>query len=714
MTNKRNENSPKAFWKMLKKISPKQRHDSAHISPHAFSEYFKKLLNTSKPVDIPPDDEENGPLDYSINMEEIKKASNILKPGKALGIDNISNEMIMCLVENYPNIILKLFNSILESNEIIPEWIIGAIVPIHKKGSKGDPSNYRGITLLSCFGKLFLAILNNRLMQFTVDKSILSPSQLGFLPGNRTSDAHIIINNLVRKYCHKKNSKIFSCFIDFAKAFDTVPRGILFKKLLSYGIKGRFFNIIKNIYTKDKACVKIENKCTEVFEINQGVRQGCVMSPLLFNIFLSDLAKKLDTMDDKVKVNDSEISSLFWADDIVMLSESENGLKGMLKALEEYTSENMLEVNTDKTKIMIFNKTGRLMRRNYTLNGVQLENVRSYKYLGFLLTPSGEINSGLKDLRDRALKAFMKLKSDLGTSFKQDVPTTLTLVDAMIKPILLYNSDFWGCMKLPKGNPIENLDMMICKSLLGVQKCTTNIGVLLELGRLPLQLNAIKNSVKNWERIRKKNANKLVLASFKDAVDENCLWLSNIKQTLEHNGMLNLFLNQYENKPLFIHKKLFQTLSDQFHQSAFASIKDEKSKLRTYSIFKTKIGLEEYLTRIKDCQVRTEVTKLRLSNHNLLIETGRHKKLPKEMRACPFCPTRVENELHFLLQCPTYSTMRTTVLDTMTERDTMFPFYSLKEKLECMMTHIDRDVALFIANCFKVRNFLLTQPKRRI
>ena len=76
--------------------------------------------------------------------------------------------------------------------------------------------------------------------------------------------------------------------------------------------------------------------------------------------------------------------------------------------------------------------------------------MRCYKYLGFLLTPSGEINSGFKDLRDRALKAYMGLKNSLETSFNQDIKTTLTLIDMMIKPILLYNSDFWGCLNLPK------------------------------------------------------------------------------------------------------------------------------------------------------------------------------------------------------------------------------------------------------------------------
>ena len=391
---------------------------------------------------MPGDSSDIGPLDYPISLEEIKTASIILKPGKALGIDNISNEMVQSLLDCQPELILLLFNSILESNEIVPEWVIGTIVPIHKKGPKTDLNNYRGITLMSCFGKLFLSVLNKRLLLFTNHNNILSDNQLGFIAGNRTSDAHIILNNIIRKNCHKKNEKMFSCFIDFSKAFDSIPRDILFKKLSKYGIKGRFFNIIKNIYNNDKACVKMHNRCTENFEINQGVRQGCVLSPLLFNIFLSDLAKTLDTAGSKIQVNDQELNTLFWADDIIMFAKTENTLRDMLKTLEVYSNENKLEINTDKTKIMTFNKTGRIIRRDFYLNNIRLENVRTYKYLGFVLTPSGEINSGLHDLRDRALKAFMKLKNNLGTAFDQNIMTTLTLIDALIKPILLFNSDF--------------------------------------------------------------------------------------------------------------------------------------------------------------------------------------------------------------------------------------------------------------------------------
>ena len=149
-----------------------------------------------------------------------------------------------------------------------------------------------------------------------------------------------------------------------------------------------------------------------------------------------------------------------------MFAKDETTLRKMLKILEDYSFENKLEINTDKTKTMVMNKTGRLMRRVFRINGKLLESVRTYKYLGFLLTPSGEINSGLSDLRDRALKAFMKIKNDLGPSFMKDIDTSLTLIDSLVKPIMLYNSDLWGCMKLPKNNPIENLHMKMCKQLL--------------------------------------------------------------------------------------------------------------------------------------------------------------------------------------------------------------------------------------------------------
>ena len=285
LQNKQQMRNSKEYWKLFRKISPKNKSDPRQPSINEFQDYFEKLSLSNRPQDIPPLSEERGPLDFIISIKELTNAAGRLKLGKAHGMDIACNEMIMPLVNTHPSLVLKLFNSILESGEIVPSWITGLIVPVFKDGSQMDPGNYRGITLMSCLGKLFLSILNARLMTYVLEKKILGINQLGFVSGNRTSDAHIIINNLVNKLCHKSNKKIFSCFVDFRKAFDLVPRDILLKKLLKHGINGRFFNIIRNIYSNDKACVKLNGKCSTTFDVNIGVRQGCILSPLLFNIF---------------------------------------------------------------------------------------------------------------------------------------------------------------------------------------------------------------------------------------------------------------------------------------------------------------------------------------------------------------------------------------------------------------------------------------------
>ena len=174
MTTKKNENKTKEFWGLLRKFSNKKNPDTLYLSHQNLSEHFKKILNSTTNVQLPDDSTEEGPLDYYITLHELERASDILRSGKAFGYDNISNEMIVCLVKTHPEIVLKLFNSLQESNERIPEWLVSIIVPIHKNGPKGEPSNYRGISLTSCLGKLFLTILNTRLMNFSIKKNILS------------------------------------------------------------------------------------------------------------------------------------------------------------------------------------------------------------------------------------------------------------------------------------------------------------------------------------------------------------------------------------------------------------------------------------------------------------------------------------------------------------------------------------------------------------
>ena len=133
----------------------------------------------------------------------------------------------------------------MDSGNILSNWTRGIILPIYKNnGSKRDPANYRSITILSCLGKLFTSILNKRLYKYLDENNLLSETQSGFRKEYSTID-NIFALYTLQEYCKSKNMKLYSCFVDFTKAFDNVWRIGLWQKLMKHGIKGKVLNVIK-------------------------------------------------------------------------------------------------------------------------------------------------------------------------------------------------------------------------------------------------------------------------------------------------------------------------------------------------------------------------------------------------------------------------------------------------------------------------------------
>ena len=152
---KRNSGTQKEFWNIFRKISPRTKKDVIQPSLKKFFDHFQNLSNSSRAQDFPSESTGSGPLDFEIGLEELEECCKKLRLGKANGYDDSCNEMVISLVRKYPNVLLSLFNKILQSSEVIPDWALGMIVPLHKDGPRLDTSNYRGITLMSCLGKLF-------------------------------------------------------------------------------------------------------------------------------------------------------------------------------------------------------------------------------------------------------------------------------------------------------------------------------------------------------------------------------------------------------------------------------------------------------------------------------------------------------------------------------------------------------------------------------
>ena len=298
-------------------------------------------------------------LDKTITEEELLTATRKLKSKKAVYSDKIRNEMIKLGANIAPQSFLKVFNKILESGRFPETWTEGLITPIYKSGNSLDPNNYRGICVSSCMGKLFCSILNTRLMDFVKEKKLIHQSQIGFIPGNRTADHSLTLKTLHDKFINQnENKKIYACFVDFKKAFDSVWHQGLFYQLLQNKIGGHFYDLITDMYSNTKCAIKPSESRTPFFPYKKGVRQGCSISPLLFNIYINEIPKLFEKTesDPFMLPNGTEINSLIYADDLVILSRSKSGLQNCLDQLHEWCENWLLQINTKKTKIMIFQK----------------------------------------------------------------------------------------------------------------------------------------------------------------------------------------------------------------------------------------------------------------------------------------------------------------------------------------------------------------------
>ena len=275
---------PKEYWRYLNSIS-KNKSSEKSPSLQEFFEHFRNVNMSEGNEDFVFEqsgyDSENSDhiLNSPITELEVTEAINGLKLGKSPGYDEILNEHIKSTKYLFMPLYIKLFNIIFDTGILPDVWLEGKIRPIYKnKGDRLNPDNYRPITVLSCFSKLFTSILNDRLSKFLDIHTALGENQAGFRQGYSTTDHIFTLNSLIELFKSKKK-KLFCTFIDFSKAFDTVWRIGLWDKLLEGSINGKMFRIIHNMYQGIKSSVSIRGEHSAFFACECGVRQGENLSP---------------------------------------------------------------------------------------------------------------------------------------------------------------------------------------------------------------------------------------------------------------------------------------------------------------------------------------------------------------------------------------------------------------------------------------------------
>lgn len=495
-------------------------------------------------------------LNDLISYDEVTKTIKSLKTGKASSIDMISNEIIRSLDINNVMFLTKLFNLCLDSGSY--PWNVSIISPLHKKGSKDNPDNYRAIAVSSVIGKLFSTILLDRLIKFRDDNCPDPPNQLGFTKKAQTYDHILTMQTIAAKY-KKLHNNVYAVFVDFKKAFDSVCRQALFLKLANKGVTGKFYDVLRSMYSNSVAHIKLSGYLSRQIDIRKGTEQGHPLSPDLFKIFLSDLSDLLD-FQNCPHLSGLLVSHLLWADDLILLSLDPKTAQLQLNKLAEFCTEWGIEINESKTKSVIFGKSPNRIPI-LKLNGNPLEIVDSYCYLGIIIHKTGSMKEAKVSLRNKAMRSFFGLKRTVNRS-KLSFRALTTLFDSLIKPIVLYGAPIWTptcpiiktlSRALQSKSPdvanviskinrtvSEKVHLTYLKWALGVHRKSSNVGTWGECGRYPLIYQSIKLTLNYYRRVMSLKPNCLVKAALLEQRNLKLPWYKGVESLLKLDELYSL------------------------------------------------------------------------------------------------------------------------------------------------------------------------------
>ena len=746
--------NPKLYWNLLEKLrncdrEPKSN-DASNISAEEWYKHFKELAKEdNNETDCAKDISDINTklkklekdkflinmtdLDYPFTIKEIKSAIKSSRNGKSSSDDLVLNEMLKSGLNVLLPALCKLFNLVLNS-EVFPDlWNIAYQVPLFKGGDVYNPNDYRGISITSCLGKIFNKCLNVRLQDKIERDKKLVDSQAAYRADFSTVDQIFILRSLINKYTIQSRKKLYGCFVDFKKAFDSVwHNGLMFKLLAQYQIGGKFYGVLKSMYSTARACVKLPDGITESFPIQRGIKQGDTLSPYLFNLYLNDINGIFTQQCCPPQLGTHYVKCLLYADDLLILSESKQGLQNSLTKLKEYCTKWKLKLNVKKTKVLIFSSKSTKDLSQYWFGQDKIEIVDKYTYLGITFTNNGKLTEAVKVLQNKALKGMFSLCSSLYTGITVKPHLPLSVFDSTIRPILVYGSEVWASdftkllskpSQIDKA-PFEQVQNKFCKYIIGLPRRASNFAVKAELGRSPIFTFICSQALRYCIKIMNTDQDRILSSAFNSELEIHrnggTSWVSFIVKLLELNQAPTAWASNAETNLSDItpHLKTFSsncknTITQLYVNFSRDSV-GEHSKLRTYITFKNDFEMERYL-HVEDIpnKMRRLFCSFRVSCHDLEIERGRYGRTPKlpEQRICKICNLQPETEEHFVLFCPGFMSFRRKMFEKIAQFENNILSVPHNDRFVFLMSNKNPDiiktVMVYLNNAYCERNLIL-------
>ena len=369
--------------------------------------------------------------DVHLTVEMVQEKLKMLKPNKAPGIDEITSRLLIETAEIVSFPLYLIYRNSISTGSVPKQWKLSNVCPIFKAGSKTVPGNYRPVSLTSHVCKVLESILKDQMVQHLNENNIIRRSQHGFV-SNRSCFTNLL--TFFERVCSwtDDGESVDTIYLDFSKAFDTVPHQRLIYKLELCGFGGVLLEWIEDWLTGRLQRVVLGSNFSDWVEVSSGVPQGSVLGPLLFVIFVNDMDEGLYNCILKF----ADDTKLFGK--VSTIADCDN-LSNDLQLLYRWSEKWGMRFNTEKCKVMHIGRDNK--GTGYPINGKELKSVKEEKDLGMI------VSSDLK-VANQCVKAVSSANRILGmikrTFISRDKNVVLKLYKSLVRPHLEYCISVWS------------------------------------------------------------------------------------------------------------------------------------------------------------------------------------------------------------------------------------------------------------------------------